>query len=268
MSTMTGSTTSAARLTNLERILLLIPTAGGAIFGLFPLLAPVAFATAAGGTGDDAYIYRVAGAATLGYAVALVYALLDGGWDRARLVVIATLTFNAASLFACAVTLVSKPSQAVVWLIFVTSLIIVTITARMLYSHRGDPRPTPDTGAWLFGFLAVATPVAALFGLIPLFAPTEFGHWFGFKATDVFTFRQAAAAVLGYGALGVFELRSRAWAEIRSAAVMAGTFNALAAIVSIIALANGERSPLALIVAIAAGVVALVTIVEFVRRGR
>ena len=86
------------KLSALERLLLLLPTAGGLVFGVFPLLFGGAFGAALGGPGNDAFVYRLAGAATLGYAVALIMGLRQGDWAPLRLVVIATLTFNLASI--------------------------------------------------------------------------------------------------------------------------------------------------------------------------
>ena len=86
------------KLSNLERILLLLPLAGGSVFGLFPLLLGGVFGAALGYPGNDSFIYRLGGAATLGYAVALIMGLRQGDWAPLRLVVIATLTFNLASI--------------------------------------------------------------------------------------------------------------------------------------------------------------------------
>ena len=68
------------QLSNLERILLLLPTAGGLVFGLFPLLLGGAFGSILGFPGNDSFVYRLAGAATLGYAVALILGLRQGEW--------------------------------------------------------------------------------------------------------------------------------------------------------------------------------------------
>ncbi|HKY54168.1 MAG TPA: hypothetical protein VJM08_07685, partial [Anaerolineales bacterium] len=66
---------AGTKLSNLERILLLLPTAGGLVFGLFPLLLGGAFGATFGAPGNDSFIYRLGGAATLGYAIALIMGL-------------------------------------------------------------------------------------------------------------------------------------------------------------------------------------------------
>jgi len=52
------------RLSSAERILLLLPIAGGMVFGVFPLLLGSMFGAILGFPGNDAFIYRLAGAAT------------------------------------------------------------------------------------------------------------------------------------------------------------------------------------------------------------
>ncbi|SRR5258708_7862344 len=209
---------TSSRLNGLERWLLALPLAGGLVFGLFPFLVPVAFASFTGFSGNDPFIYRLAGAATFGYAVALALGLQQGTWAAVRLVVIAVLTFNLASLYACSFELLSPSTNGevkpIVLLILATSIAIVTICGGLLYRHRTDARPTPNIATWVGRFIVVATIVALVFGLTPLFYP-QLNHLFGFKVTDLFLYRQAGAATLGYAVMGVFELRSRNWQEIR-----------------------------------------------------
>ena len=92
---------TSTRLTTLERWLVVILIAAAVVFGLLPLLAPVQFATLSGYPGNDPFIYRLAGAATFGYAVGLTLGLRQGTWAAVKLVVIAVLTFNLASIYTC-----------------------------------------------------------------------------------------------------------------------------------------------------------------------
>src|SRR5689334_6499925 len=98
---------TSPQLSSLERWVLVIPLAAGVFFGLFPLLVPGPFAALMGYLGNDPFIYRLAGAATFGYAVALGFGLWQGTWAAVRLIVIAILTFNLASLYACGFELIS-----------------------------------------------------------------------------------------------------------------------------------------------------------------
>lgn len=258
-------------LTTLERVLLLLPAAGGLVFGLAPLLAPMTLAQVAGGTGQDPLVYQLAGAATLGYAVALIFAIGAGTWRAAHLPVLATLGFNVASLYACVVEIAGGTSKPVIYLILVTSLLIVAITVALVVRHRAMPRPTPDSPAWLVWFVVLATAISIPFGLLPLFSPATFSSLFGLHGTDTFTFRQGGAAVLGYAVLGIFELRSRSWSEIFSAALMVLVFDGLVAIVCALVVAGVLREPGGTLAPLALGAgafVAVATIVEIVRGGK
>src|SRR5262249_1031197 len=108
---------TASQLTPWQRWALVVPLAGGAGFGLLPLLVPVQIATATGYSGDDPFVGRLAGAATFGYAVALALGIREGRWPALRAVVVATLTFNIISLIACAIEIGADRATAVVFLI-------------------------------------------------------------------------------------------------------------------------------------------------------
>ena len=261
---------TSSRLSGLERWLLVIPLAGGLVFGLLPLLIPVPFASFTGFPGNDPFIYRLAGAATFGYAVALILGIRQGTWAAVRLVVIAVLTFNLASLYACGFEIISPSTtggaKPVVYLILATSIIIVAITSAMLYRHRTDERPERNIASWVGTFLVIATILAFFFGLTPLFYP-QFNHLFGFKVTDLFLYRQAGASTLGYAIMGIFELRSRNWPEIRYPLVMAGVFNGLSFLASLLTLALGESLLLPALVAVASFAVTVAIIVVLRTRG-
>jgi hypothetical protein len=258
----------ATQLSGLERILLLVPIVGSAFFGLGALLIPLRFATAFGYSGHDPYVYRLVGAAIVGFAGALAWAALGKVWERARLLVIAGLAISVSSLYAVAVEVAGGHAQPVVYLVLALRLAIVAITGWVLYMHRGAPRPAQDIASWLVWFLALATLLSVPFALLPLFVPVQFGHSFGFQATDVFTYREGGATLVGYATLGVFEVLSRRWAEVRSAAIMVVMFNTLAALVSILALVNNTGKSLAPIVLVASGVIAVATLVELLRGGK
>jgi hypothetical protein len=264
----TTSVERATRLTTLERGLLLVPLASGLVFGLAPLLAAKQFALTAGGSGTDLYIYRLAGAATFGYVAALAPALLRGDWAGARIPVIAVLGFNVASIVACLIELLRGQRLLAIPLILVASVIITGICGWVLARHQEAPGPAADLHDWAYWFLVAATILAVPFGLLPLLFPSQFGQAFGFKGLDTFTYRQGGAALCGYALMGLYELRSRSWAEIRFPAVMVIVFNGLAAIVSVLALAGGTGARLAPVVAGACILVAGATAVEFVRRGQ
>ncbi len=256
------------QLSNRERLLLLLPLAGSAFVGLFLLLLPNVLAALTGYSGNDLYIYRLTGAATFGYPIALGLALRQGSWASLRLVVVAFFTFGLASLYACVADIVAGNVHAVVYVVLILTLVFVGITGMILYMHRGEALGIANIARWLVAVLAIATLSALFFGVVPLLLPTQFGVVFGFTAKDVFIFRQAGAATLGYGVMGILELRSRNWSEVRWPAVMAAVFNGLAFVVSVIALAVGDRSLLAYLALPVSLGVTVATVVALRRGGK
>lgn len=257
-----------AQLSRAERYLLALPMLGGIVFGILPLLFPGVLAALTGYPGNDRYIYWLAGAATFGYAVALGLGIRQGAWAPVRLLVIAVLTFNLASLYACVSEIAGGAAQPIVYLILVTSLSFVAICAALLLTHREGPAEPPEIARWVVWFLLIATILAATFGLLPLLATHLFGTTFGFQATDVFLYRQAGAATLGYAVMGIFELRSRRWDVIRLPAIMAGVFNGLSFLASLAALASGQGGLLVYPVVLASFGVTVASIVAVRRHGR
>lgn len=247
-------------------MLLLVPIAGGVVFGIGPLVFPLQMAAATGYAGDDPYVGRLAGAATFGYAVALGWAVAKDGWTALRLLVVATLVFNLASLYACVAEILAGRAQPVVYLILATSILIVGITVFLLARHRVE-RGAPDIAPWVVWLIAVATFFAAVFGLAPLLVPEVSGRLSGFSVSDVFLFRQSGAATLGYAAMGLLELRSRRWAELLWPFVMGFAFNALSFVASLLAIAAGDTRLVISLVALASGAMTLLIGAAIMRRG-
>jgi hypothetical protein len=265
-----GSLASEERtkLGNLERMLLLLPIAGGLVFGVFPLFLGSVFGALLGFPGNDAFIYRLAGAATLGYAIALIVGRRQGDWAPLRLVVIATLTFNVASIYACVVQLMAGNSNLVIYLILGTSIAITAITASMLNRHAGLERPAADTSVWYARFIVLGTVLSGIFGLMPLLIPVLGAQLLGFQGTDVFVIRQAGAASLGYAVMGVYGLRSRAWPELRLPLIMAIIFNGFSFLASVVALFSGEPVLITLVIGAASLFVTIVATIAYQRKGQ
>lgn len=236
------------QLTSLERALLVIPLLGGLVFGILPLFFPSQAASFFGFSGGDTYLYRLAGAVTLGYVPGLLLAILQGEWTPVRLVVIATLVFNLGSLFAIAVAMLTGTARPVAYAILVASILITGITVWMLNRHRDVPRPPADIAQWLVYLLVLLTAAAFGTGILFTFAPMQVGQRFGFVGVDEFVFRQGGAALLGFAVMGVFELRSRNWREIRLPSMNALLFNGASFIATILAIIAGDPILLLLVV--------------------
>jgi len=263
-----SSTEARMKLSSLERILLLLPTAGGLVFGVLPLLLGGAFGAALGFPGNDSFIYRLAGAATFGYAVALIMGLRQGDWAPLRLVVIGTLTFNLASIYACVVQIIAGDTNLFEYLILGTSIAITAITFWVLNRHAGVERPAASTSVWYTRFVILGTVLSGVFGLMPLFIPVLGAKLLGFHGTDVFLIRQAGAASLGYAVIGVYGLRSGAWSDLRLPLVMALIFNGFSFIASVIALFSGEPILITVVIGAASLFVTIVGIIAYQRKGQ
>jgi hypothetical protein len=248
-----------------ERWLLIVPLLGGVVFGLAPFLFPVDFPRLVGYSGNDPIVSRLAGAAALGYLVALIAGMRDGRWERLRNVILATLVFNLVSLIACAIEIASGRPFLIVELIVAADIVIVLITASLLMRHGISPQGPRDVATYVVVLLSLATLASVVFGLAPQ-VPSFAAPLFGYRGTDEFVYREAGAATLGYAVMGIWQLRSLRWAEMELPTLMAFVFNALAFIATLL-----ESSPLTLGVALVAPaslVFTIATALTLVRRGR
>ncbi len=264
----------ASELSSLERGLLALPLAAGAVFGVLSFLAPGFLGTLAGYPANDHFVYRLAGAATLGYPVALAFIIRQGSWVAARLVVVGVLVFNLASLFACAYEFAKGRTVGMVYLIMVASLLFVAITGWMLYTHQGAAKSEPNIARWVMWLLIIGTAAATIFALLPLLVPGQAAKFFGYRGTDVFVYRQAGAACLGYSLMGILGLMSRNWNEFRWASVAAVVFNGLSFLASAWSLFKGinsnanEPALLPILVGVASLGVTVATLIAIQRDGK
>ena len=256
------------KLNSLERFLLLLPIVGGLVFGVFPLLLGGAFGAVLGTPGNDSFVYRLAGAATLGYAVALIMGLRQGDWAPLRLVVIGTLTFNLASIYACIVYLMVGNTDLIAYLILGTSIAITAITLWLLSRHAGEAQGQADVSVWYIRFLVLGAVLSGAFGLLPLLIPVLGAKLAGFQGTDVFLIRQAGAASLGYAVMSILGIRSGVWKEIRLPLIMALVFNGFSFIASVVALLSGEPVLISLVIGAASLFVTIVGTIAYRRRGQ
>lgn len=254
------------------RGLLLLLIAAGGFFGLAPLVLPTQFADLSGFSGQDLFMYRVAGAATFGYAVGLA-AGFRSDWSVLRIPIAATFVFNAASIAACAVAIASGGAQPVVYLILAASLLFTAATGYFLarppisvYDHAGGDR-SPDLAPWITALFAIGTAAALFFGLAALIPAGDFGSALGYSGTDDFVYRQGGAATLGAGVGGVMVLMSRRWESARIPAQMALTFNGLSVVAAVLEITSGGQ-PIAWLILGAAGLVSIGSAAAIARKGR
>jgi hypothetical protein len=225
------------------RALLLVQVAAAGFFGVFPFLMPDTFAALFGFAGDEPFIYRLLGAASLGYAAAALLGFGRPAWAEHRIPAVATLTFNLGAVVAAVVSLLAGDRQFLVFFILAAASAFSLVTAYWLVRDVGPAPPTePALGPVFRILLAVATAAAAFFGLVPLFAPEPFASVAGFATTDLFIYRLAGAAALGYATAGVLEVLASSGAAIRLQVRAALVFNALSAVAAAVYVVGGGRS--------------------------
>src|SRR5579871_385329 len=234
-----------------ERFLLFLPIPGDLFFGLAPLLAPVTLARALGYSGDDPYLMRLAGAATLGYAAALAVGVWRGNWLEARFLVIATLVYSLCALFACAVAYASGAAQPIVAVIVLNSLMELAVCVWLLVRFRAVRGGQPTIPASGVAVVVIAVVAAFATGLPALLLPQPVGHLLGYRVTDVIVLTLAGAATCGYAVMGLFELRSRNWTEMRLPILMAMVFNGAGLLATVVNFVEGGPILLPLVVLLA-----------------
>jgi hypothetical protein len=212
-------------------------------------------------------IYRLGGAAMVGYALALAYALRRSEWAPIRFVVLAMYVFAAIAFLAGFVSFASNQINGLVVVVSLWAVVVAWAVAQVLVAHRGSVAGPRDTATWVRIVLVLATVSAAVFGLGPQL-PGPFASLMGYKGTDEYIYRLAGAACFGYAAMGVQELRSLHWDDMRLPNVMALAFNGLAAVAALSEILFGRVTLLAILVALAAGFFTVAIAAILVRRGR
>ena len=236
------------------RLTLIGQAVAALVFGLAPLLATAAYASAIGFSGQEVLVYRLGGAATFGYLTAPLLALMwHSGWRQIRIPAIATVTFTLGALVASVWELATGATQVVVPLVVVAGAAFSLVA---WYWLRRDEAPAAEAGKPLDMIarviIGLATVSAGTFGLLPLLAPAPFGTVFGVSAADGWVFRLAGAACLGYATGGIASLRSSGYQDMRLQNLAALTFNAVAAVSAWVAVASSSGGWLAPVVAAAA----------------
>ena len=242
-------TTPKTLLSGWERVLLALPALAGLALGFLLAFLPGLFATITQFPADDAYIYQLAGAAILGYGLALSIGIFQQHWLPVRLPVIGVLVNNLGSLYACGIEISTGHAPYSVYLFLATSLLFVIICGLLLARHSGVPRPEPNFSSRKMQlFLIVGTLAAGAFGILPLFVPGLF-TLFHLHNSAPFIFREAGAASLGYAVVAVLAQRALNTQEVRLITVMAAVFNGVGGVVSIPYLLAGNILLLPLIIA-------------------
>jgi hypothetical protein len=242
-----------ARLSVFRALLLLQVVVAGSL-GFAPLVFPDTFAALTGGAQNEALIARLAGAATFGYAVMALAGLVRARWAELRIPTIATFTFNVAAGAGALITLGEGDARPIVFFVAIAATVFALIAGYWLYRNEGrDPETDGSIEVGFRATLLLATGVALLFGVTPLLMTRLFAQAVSMPTDDLFIYRMAGAATLGYGVAGIFQILEGRWVPARLLVVGGVAFNALAAVSAAIYFAGGGTSLLGLIVLVAGG---------------
>ncbi len=239
----------------LFRALLAIQFLVALVLGTATLALPHIASAVSGYAGSEPFYYRLAGAATLGYAAMAILAYRERAlWREVRIALAATLVFNVAAVVASVASLADGDTRWPVFFVLVAAGAFTLVSAYWLRRDEGPPLAGgPAIVPAYRAVLVVATLAAAFFGLAPLVLARGFAGLGGFSTDELFFLRQAAAATLGYAVAGVLELRASAWPAVRIATVGALVFNALSALAAALYfLVDSGRSPVGALILVAA----------------
>ena len=112
-----------------------VGVAAAAVFGLAPLLLGGEFGRLVGATGADPFVYRMAGAATLGAAAGGILVLRSRRWSATRLPALMAVTFNGLSVIAAIIEII-RGAQPIAWLILAAAG-VTTIGMGLALARKG-----------------------------------------------------------------------------------------------------------------------------------
>jgi hypothetical protein len=116
--------------------LFVIGTAAALVFGLGPLILGGQFGKLLNAPGNDDWIYRQAGASTLGGAIGGIFAIRSRRWEEIRIPTVMALTFNGTAVIAAILDIAAGTAQPVTYLIIATAG-LVTVGTALALSRNG-----------------------------------------------------------------------------------------------------------------------------------
>jgi hypothetical protein len=238
----TGAVRSIAARVDTNRLLrpvVAVLAVAAGYFGVFPYLLPERGAELSGLTGQDVFFYRLTGAASFGYAVALLVGM-RGGWRGLRIPMASMATFAVGSIVGCLVNIVFGGATWITWLVLIATSVFLVLQLLLLANPpaigHGVGSGEPDIADWYRWLVGIGALAALGTGSLGLLLGGTLGRLFGYDGADDFVYRQMGAAILGYALGGVLALRSGRWVELRGSAWGALAFNGLSAIATVVEL--------------------------------
>jgi hypothetical protein len=254
----------------LKPIVVVLAIAAG-YFGLGPLLFPELGAQLSGFVGKDIFIYRLTGAASFGYTVALAFAWRDG-WRGFRIPIAGMAVFAVGSIFACVLAIATGEGTWIVWLVLVASAVFLGLQSWLLTNPpaggAGVGTGERDVADWVIYLMAFGAIAALGTGALALLLGGAGGTLLGgYSGTDSIMYRQAGAATLGSAFGAVLGMRSRRWVEIRGALWGAFAFNGLSLVAALIELTRPGGVNLLSIAILGVSLIVTVGLAVVLRRG-
>jgi hypothetical protein len=227
----------------LKPIVIVLALAAG-YFGVVPFLFPQFGAQISGFAGHDIFIYRLTGASSFGYTVALAHAWRDG-WRGLRIPIAGMAVFAIGSIIACLAAIVAGEGTWIVYFVLVASTVFLSLHLLLLTNPPAGGEPVgsgrPDVARWVLWLIAFGSLAALATGAVALVLGGAAGSLLGgYSGTDSVMYRQAGAATLGSAFGGLLALRSQRWVEMRGSLWGAFAFNGLSLIAAVIELAAGH----------------------------
>jgi hypothetical protein len=218
--------------TRLYKPIVVILALAAAYFGLVPFLLPELGAQLSGFVGKDIFIYRLTGAASFGFTVALAMAWRDG-WRGLRIPIAGMAVFAVGSIIATVLAIAAGEGTWIVWVVLVASAVFLGLQVLLL---TNPPSQSPAVGSdeqhvadWVIYLVAFGSLAALATGGLALLLGGAGGTLLGgYSGTDSVMYRQVGAATLGSALAGYLAVRSRRWVEMRGALWGALAFNGMA----------------------------------------
>jgi hypothetical protein len=206
---------------------------------------------------------------------------LTPAWYRFRIPAAASYTFNAAAVIAALMTLFESRGNFWVWFILIAAAAFVLILIYVTRRNEGPAAPEqPSLDRPARVLLTLASLAATFFGLAPLLAAEWFADFAGFDPSDLFIYRLAGAATLGYAFGGYLSIRDGRWEAIKVQNLAAIVFNGLSAIAALMYVVNppfdavssdvmvASPSWVAWVILVAAALFTVALTILHVRKGR
>ncbi len=241
------------------RLFLALQLVAAFFFGLGPFVSPETAGIALGYPADEHFVYRLAGAATLGYAVMAAAGLRRPTWQSLRIPMAALLTFNVSTVVAVLLAFVTRESgtgpgpSPMLFAIMLTAAVFTAASTYWFARNEGAERVEDRLiDPYFRAVVTSLTIAAATVGVTALLFPGFAASVAGLDPSDEGVYRLAGAAALGYAAAGLLGVRSAWWASIRVPNAGALTFTALAAAAAALFFLAGGQSVVAMSVLVAA----------------